>query len=233
VWALVVAGILGTPASGFAQTTTRAALPAWRPLRPVLSIGGGWIGADALGSVTAETRSAVTATTTPPRFPLFRTQSTLGGAPRVEVAVGIPATSSVLIEVLGSLARPTLSTAISGDAEGARATTATELVDEYTVGTRAIWDLRRWEWWGRARPFVTGGGAYLRQLHEDRVLVETGQVWSAGAGLRYWLRRTGPRPGRAIGLTGEAGWAWRTGGIAFVDGARSMPTVALRAFVGF
>jgi hypothetical protein len=230
---LVAAIVLAAAAPGLAQPAGRAPLPAWRPWRPVISVGGGWIGADALGAVTAETRAATIGTSSPPPFPLFRTDSTLGGAPRVETAIGVPVTASLMVEVLGSVARPTLSTAISGDAEGARSATATESVDEYTVGARLTWDLRRWAWGGRARPFVAAGGAYLRQLHEDRVLVETGQVWSAGGGVRVWLRRGGPRLGPSVGAAGELGWSWRSGGIAFVDGTRSMPTAGLRAFVGF
>jgi hypothetical protein len=231
---LAAAAVVLTAATpGLAQPAARAPLPSWRPWRPVISAGGGWIGADAVGAVTAETRTATIGTSSPPPFPLFRTDSTLRSAARFEAAIGVPVSTSLMVEVLGSVARPTLSTAISGDVEGARSATATEWVDEYTVGARLIWDLGRWEWGGRARPFVAAGGAYLRQLHEDRVLVETGQVWSAGGGVRVWLRRGGPRLGPSIGAAGEIGWSWRSGGIAFVDGARSMPTAGLRAVVGF
>ena len=40
----------------------------------------------------------------------------------------------------------------------------------------------------RLAPFVAGGAGYLRQLHEDRTLAETGQIYYAGGGARYWLR---------------------------------------------
>ena len=54
----------------------------------------------------------------------------------------------------------------------------------------------------RVRPFVIGGGGYLRQLYDERTLVETGSVYYAGAGVRYWLRG-GDGQRRSIGLRGD------------------------------
>jgi len=221
--------VLAGAASAEAQPALSSPAP-WRPWRPVVSVGGGWVGADALGEVRAETRATGLGTLTPSPFTLFETASTLDAAPRAELAIAVPVTSAVALEVVGTLARPTLTTSISRDAESAPATTASESVDEYTVGARVVYDLTRWSLGRRARPFVAAGGAYLRQLHEDQVLVETGQVWSAGAGLRVWLR--GAREGRSLGLTGEIGWSWRTGGITFTSGARGVPTASVRLFAG-
>lgn len=216
-----------------ADASAQTSPPAWRPWRPLIAVGVGWIATDTLGSVTAATRTAAVGTSTPAPFTLFRTDSTLGGAARAELGLGLALTQSLAVEVVGTAARPTLETRISGDAEGAVAVTASERVDEYTVGARASYEWRRWSWWGRARPFVAAGGAYLRQLHQDQALVETGQMWTASGGVRWFLRGGGPRHTRPLGLAGEFGWAWRTGGIAFVDGARSMPTAQLRLFAAF
>ena len=202
----------------------------WRPWHPVLSVGGGWAGGESLGTVRAESRATGLGTLTPSAFPLFTTDSTLDAGPRAELALAVPVTRTLLVEVLGTLARPTLSTAISRDAEGAPATTVTEDVDDYTVGGRVLYDVPRLAVGDRARPYVLAGGAYRRQLHEDRVLVETGQVWTAGAGLRLWL--LGARQGRSLGVTTELAWQWRTGGIAFTDGARGVPSFSLRLFAG-
>lgn len=208
-----------------------AAQPAlWRPWRPVISLGGGWTGAEALGTVRADTRAAGLGTLTPSAFPLFTAESTLEGAPRAELTVAVPVTRTLLVEVLGTVARATLSTAISRDAEGAPATTVTEDVDDYTVGGRVLYEVPRLSIGKRARPYLLAGGAYLRQLHEDQVLVETGQAWTAGAGLRLWT--AGARQGRSLGVTTEFAWQWRTGGIAFTDGARGVPSFALRLFAG-
>ncbi len=224
---VLVAVFTGT----FVVTAPAAAQPAlWRPWHPVISLGGGWTGAEALGTVRAETRATGLGTLTPSAFPLFTADSTLEGSPRAELAVAVPVTRTLLVEVLGTVARPTLSTAISRDAEGAPATTVTEDVDDYTVGARVLYEVPRLAFGGRARPYLLAGGAYLRQLHEDQVLVETGQAWTAGAGLRVWL--AGARQGRSLGVTTELAWQWRSGGIAFTDGVRAVPSIALRIFAG-
>jgi hypothetical protein len=224
---MLVAVLTGT----LVVTAPAAAQPAlWRPWRPVISLGGGWTGAEALGTVRAETRATGLGTLTPSAFPLFTADSTLEGAPRAELAVAVPVTRRLLVEMLGTVARPTLSTAISRDAEGAPATTATEDVDDYTVGARVLYEVPRLAFGGRARPYLLAGGAYLRQLHEDQVLVETGQAWTAGAGLRVWF--AGARQGRSLGVTTELAWQWRTGGIAFTDGVRGVPSLSLRLFAG-
>jgi hypothetical protein len=218
-------------ASVLVLTDTAAAQPAlWRPWHPVISLGGAWTGAESLGSVRAETRASSLGTLTPSAFPLFTTDSTLEAGPRAELALAVPVTRTLLVEVLGTAARPTLSTAISRDAESAPVTTATESVDDYTIGARVLYDVPRLSLGHRARPYLLAGGAYLRQLHEDRVLVETGKVWTAGAGLRLWLAGAGQ--GRSLGVTTELAWHWRTGGIAFTDGARGVPSISLRLFAG-
>lgn len=222
-------GIVVTSVLLLAQPAAAQPAP-WRPWRPVISIGGAWTGQEALGTVRAETRATGLGTLTPPGFPLFTAESTLEAAPRAELAVALPVTRTLLVEVLGTVARPTLSTAVSRDAEGAPATTVTEDVDDYTVGARLLYDVPRLSIGHRARPYLLAGGAYLRQLHEDQVLVETGQAWTAGAGLRVWL--AGARQGRSLGLTTELAWLWRTGGITFTDGARGVPSIALRLFAG-
>lgn len=227
---LIVAALCACGGTAPAHAQTATAVPLWRPWRPVVSLGGGWLGSDGLGRVSAETRAATPGTTTPPASTLFRTDSRLGGAPRVDLGVIVPVTPRLGLEVAGTVARPTLRTEIQGDIENAPATTATERVAEYTLGGRATFELTRLAWAGRIRPFVAAGGAYLRQLHEDNVLVETGQVWSAGGGVRWWAR--GGRRRRPLGVALETGWSWRTGGIAFTDGARSMPWIGLRGFAG-
>ncbi len=226
----VVVACLWAWGAGVTPATAQSVRPEWRPWHPVLSIGGGWAGSESLGTVTAETRATGIATLTPSPFPLFQTTSTLDGGPRAELALALPVTPTLAVEIVGTMARPTLTTAISRDAETAPAASASEQIDDYTVGARLLYELSHWSFGGRARPFLAAGGAYLRQLHEDQVLVETGQVWTAGAGLRVWL--LGARQGRSLGVTTEVGWAWRTGGITFTDGARGAPTASIRLFAG-
>ncbi|MDP2388805.1 MAG: hypothetical protein Q8N52_00650, partial [Acidobacteriota bacterium] len=82
----------------------------------------------------------------------------------------------------------------------------------------------------RVRPLVVGGAGYLRQLHEERTLVETGQVYYAGVGARYWIRG-GSGTARSLGLRGDLRANLRRGGIDFEDKARVYPTFAVHLFL--
>lgn len=227
----VLALTLTTAAAADAQPGAES--PTFRPWHPLVSIGGGIVGSEALGNRTIETRSVAVGTTTPPPFTLFRTESTLDRGGRGEAVIAVPVTRTLSIDLFGTAGRRTMTTAISGDAEGAPSTDATQEVSEYLAGARASL-LLPGRWLGRrARPFATAGGAYLRQLHDENVLVETGQAWMAGAGVHWWLRGGGGRPAPSLGLTAELGWQWRSGGIAFDDGVRGLPTASLRVFAGF
>jgi hypothetical protein len=196
----------------------------------MLSVGGGWTGADALGGADAVTRAPAVGAATPPPFVLFRTESELGAAPAAELALAVAVTRAWAVEVRGATARPTLTTTITGDAEASGTFTATERVSEYVVDASAIYHLGRPRPGNRTRFYVLGGGGYLRQLHADNVLAETGATWHAGAGARVWLRGGDGRR-RDLGLTGDLRWTWRKNGISFDDSVRSVPTVSLRVFV--
>ena len=205
--------------------------PALRPWRPVFEVAAGWVGTSDLGRVEATTRGAAVGAATAPAFRLFSTDSQLGAALAAGVSVVLPVSRQWAAAVRGSAARPTLTTRISADAEGAPSVEATEAVSDYTVDLSVLYQLPR-VGGRRARPYLVAGGGYLRQLHEDNTLVETGRTWHGGAGLRWWLRG-GDQATRAMGLTGEVRWVWRTGGITFADGTRAMPAAVLALFVGF
>ncbi len=83
----------------------------------------------------------------------------------------------------------------------------------------------------RLAPFVIGGAGYLRQLHEDRTLAETGRIYYAGGGARYWLRG-GHDNSRPIGLRGEFRINLRSNGIDFEDKMRTYPTFSVFVFIG-
>lgn len=228
-----IAGVLTLTLATTAAAQSGDESPSFRPWHPLVSIGGGVVGREAIGERTIETRAVATGTTTPPPFTLFRTESTLDRGGRGEAVIAVPVTRTLSIDLFGTAGRRTMTTTISGDAEGAPSTEATQDVSEYVVGARASL-LLPGRWLGRrARPFATAGGAYLRQLHDDNVLVETGQAWMAGAGVHWWLRGSTGGSAVALGLTTELGWQWRSGGLAFDDGVRGLPTASLRVFAGF
>jgi hypothetical protein len=226
--ALLTVAVLLAGAPPVARAQSGPALRAWRP---VFELAAGWNGASDLGRVEATTRAASVGTATAPAFRLFTTASELGAAPGAVVAVLLPVSRQWAVAVRGAAARPTLTTRISNDAEGTPSAEATEEIADYTVDLSVLYQLPRLGG-RRARPYLVAGGGYLRQLHEDNALVETGRTWHGGGGLRWWLRG-GDQTTRAVGLTGEVRWVWRSDGIAFADGARALPAAALGLFVGF
>lgn len=232
VHALALAIVFGcVPERLFAQAAAGSGGRALRPWRPVIGVGGAWLGAQDLGRVTAQTRRAAVGVTAPQLFTLFTTETNLGGAPAAALSVTVPITRQWAVVVRGGAARPTLTTTITGDAEGAPATEATEQTADYTVEASVAYQLPRLG--GRhARAYLLAGGGYLRQLHEANVLVETGHSWHTGAGLRWWLRG-GDGRARALGLTGELRWVWQSGGIAYTTATRSIPAAAAGFFVSF
>lgn len=203
----------------------------WRPWHPVIGLGAALGGSEPLGARTIEARAVAVGTTTPPGFTLFRADSTLGRGLAGDVVVLLPVTPSFAVEVRGTAGRRTLTTRISADPEGATGTAASERVTDVEIGGRASWLLPAGPW-RRLRPYLAAGGAYLRQLHQDRVLVETGRAWRIDAGTHVWLREP-RRGGLALGVSTELGWHWRTGGITFDDKARSSPAATARLLVAF
>jgi hypothetical protein len=145
--------------------------------------------------------------------------------------VGFTLTPRLSIEAGASFARPRVSLAISQDQElGAQALEGEEL-QQYVVDAGVVW-LLPVRLGRRGRPFVTGGAGYLRQLHQERTLVETGQVFHAGTGLNYWLRG-GVGSSRSFGVRTEARVSFKKDGIDYENQIRAFPSVRLFGFVGF
>jgi hypothetical protein len=103
-----------------------------------------------------------------------------------------------------------------------------ERLAQYVIDLGVVWQLPR-PVLGRLRPFVTGGGGYLRQLYDERTLVETGQVYYLGGGVRYWLSGGDARR-RSLGLRGDVRATWRLDGVDFEDQTRAWPSVSLLMF---
>lgn len=227
--ALAAAAILvsGNPTS--AQSRPAAAL---RPGHLVIGLGGAWVGTDTLGTVRAETRATALGTTSPPPFTLFDTSSRLDGGAGADLTLTMAVTRGWAVEVRGGMRHPTLTTTITADAEAAGTFTATEDVAEYVVDASVLYH-PSWAGLGsRGQAYLLAGGGYLRQLHDEDALVETGSSAHLGAGTRWWLAG-GHGDGLEAGLTGDVRWVIRRDGITFDDGWRSLPALSVRAFVGF
>ena len=118
---------------------------------------------------------------------------------------------------------------LSGDAEAAPATLDAERLSQLTIDAGLVWQLPRPILGQKLRPFVSGGGGYLRQLYDERTLVETGSLVYAGGGVRYWIRG-GDGVHRALGLRGDVRAVWRIDGVNFEDKTRVGPTVSVMLF---
>lgn len=190
--------------------------------------GLGWSGGYDIGASSAQLRPNAPGAAAPP-FTLFSVDSRIAPSPGGEVRVGVAITPRFTVEGGVLIANQRLAFAVSGDPESTAQQLDGETLHHYLFDAGVTWELpllRR----SRMRTFASGGGGYLRQLHQDRTLVETGQVYYAGGGARYWLRG-GPTSSRSLGIRGDVRMNIRRRGIDFDNRARTYPTASLLMFV--
>jgi hypothetical protein len=192
------------------------------------SFGGLWIGGAALGSTQAELRAN---NVTPTPFRLFATETDAGSTPGFDVRAGYWIMPSLLVEASFVRATPELRTAISADAEGAAALTVAESLDQYFISGNVLWLFENFRFGGTV-PFVSGGLGYLRQLHEGQTLVETGQVYQIGGGVRRplltdlgWVRSLGLRVQGSVYVLRD--------GVQLEDQARTHGAISGAVYVTF
>jgi hypothetical protein len=219
LWCLV----LMTPGAAWAQEA-----PELRAHRFVLDGGVMWSGGYPLGAVDAQLRSNATGSTPPP-FTLFSASSEMGSAASAVARLGFTLTPRVMLEGGASFGTPHVRTDISKDTETGPQELAGEALKQYVIDGALVWHLPL-RFGARARPFVVGGAGYVRQLHEERTMVETGQVYYGGIGARYWFRG-GSGTARSIGLRTDVRANVRRGGIDFENKVRVFPSVVAGLFI--
>jgi hypothetical protein len=137
---------------------------------------------------------------------LFSASTRVDPAVGAQARLGVYLSRSVSVEGGVQYSRPVLNVRLTGDAEGAEANTASETITRYVFDGALVIHLLPLSFaGGRGVPFVTGGGGYVRELHEGSELVETGKQLHAGAGLKVWF---GDR--RRFGVRGDAGVVFAT-----------------------
>jgi hypothetical protein len=189
--------------------------------RVEVSVGVIRVGEVSLGTADAKLSTASGGTTS-----LFETSSAIEGVAGINLRVNMRAWKRIEAEAFASIARPTLATAISNDLEATETVNASEPIEQYVVGGGALWYLPVRFSGPRFMPFVAGGIAYLRELHEENTLVQTGTVYELGAGAKYWfLSRTAARL-KGLGVRGDARISARSKGVAFDDGLRYGPALS-------
>ena len=202
--------------------------PVLQAHRVVVEGGLVWSGSYPLGDASAQLRSN-TVGVTPPPFTLFSTSSKVGPVASASVRVGFTLTPWLLIEGGGSFGMPRVGVAITQDTEVAGQELEGEELQQYFFDGAVMWHVPV-RLGSRLRPFIIGGGGYLRQLHEERTMVETGQIYYGGVGARYWIRG-GTGTTRSFGLRGDLRTNMRRGGIDFENKVRLFPTLAVHLFL--
>ena len=190
--------------------------------------GLGWCGGYDIGNSTAELRTNSPGSFTPP-FTLFNVDSRISPSPGGEVRVGVALSRELALEGGVLFAKRRLAFRITGDAETTGPQLDGETLQHYVFDAGLLWQLPVLR--GRSvRTFAGAGAGYLRQLHQDRTLVETGEVYYVLGGARYWLRGL-PNSSRSLGLRGDVRVNLRRNGIDFDDRTRIYPTVSVLMFL--
>jgi len=199
------------------------------PGRITVSAGVWWMGEMPVGSMDATETGGVA----PVRYRLFATDTSLAPSIGVDTAVGLRLSRVIDTELSASYGAPELRTRIRADAEGIPDTEAVEAVGQLAIEASLLVHVTPWSLFGRATPFVSVGGGYLRQLHEGRTLAETGAIYHAGGGVTIMLRSGGRGVLKGAGLRADARAIVRKGGVAFDDDARVTPALEAAWFVRF
>ena len=189
-----------------------------------LNLAGGY----PIGDATAELRGNGLGGSPPP-FTLFRAESSVEAVAGGEFRVGFGLSRNVAVEVGVGYSSPGIRTALSEDAEADAITIDAEQLAQYVIDVGATWQLSRPVIAGRVRPFVTGGAGYLRQLYDERTLVETGRIYYVGGGVRAWLRG-GDGQRRSLGIRSDVRATWRQDGVEFEEKTRLWPSVTAMIF---
>jgi hypothetical protein len=205
--------------------------PAFRPHRVTFAAGVPLSGGYPIGDITAPLRRNTTSAST--ASTLLRAESRVDRAAGVEARAGVAISRSIALEVAGGYSTPELSVRISNDPELQGEATASDRLSQYTVDVSALYLLPRLHLGDTARPYVLGGGGYVRQLDEARLNVHSGSSIHAGAGIQYWVRGATNRQQRPFGARAELRLVRRSGGIDFEDRSRVFPAVSVLGFIGF
>lgn len=149
-----------------------------------------------------------------------------GGA--AEVRIGWRLLRRVYAEATGGLGVNDVRVRISEDIEQAPDETIASRLTQITIEGGALVEVARLgALGGELVPFLTGGAGYLRQVHEDRVLIETGQTAYGGAGIKW--RSGAARPKgllQRVVVRADLRLVSRSGGADIDESRRSYITVS-------
>jgi hypothetical protein len=156
-------------------------------------------------------------------FSLFSTSSTLSAMTGGELHVGVHMIESLELFGAASFGSRQLRIEATNDKENAAAVTASEKLQQFTFTGGVLWFLSQ----TRVAPFLSAEAGQMRQLHEDKTLVESGLVYMAGAGVNMLFAARG-----TAGLR-LAGRAMVRSKQFLLDTKRVSPAVGVSVFVRF
>jgi hypothetical protein len=171
---LVVTGVLVPGAVGVAAQT--ASEPTGRLH---IGVGAGWLGGAALGEQPADLRAPSGGP-----YRLFNSETDLRPTGSFEARLGVDLTRRFGVEGRAAINKPELRTVVSSDAETTGSFTIVEGIDQYVFDGGILF---RFDMWAGLTPFASAGAGYIRQLHDQQELVETGLLYYVGGAFTHAL----------------------------------------------
>jgi hypothetical protein len=150
----------------------------------------------------------------------------------VDLRAGFDLSRRFGVEAHVLFGQPEVHTEISSDAESVPTLTAVERVDHYLIDGGIVFRLNEFTVNG-FQPFITAGAGYLRQLHEGLTVIETGRLFYAGAGARYWIFTRARGIPRGGGVRADVRLNVLSGGIEIEERARRQPSISGSFFLLF
>jgi len=212
----LICALMASAAPAFAQEGAAGG-------RLEFAVGPMWMGRTTLAGGDANETTSTGGT-----FRLFTTSSTMSSMAGLEAHLGYRLAGRIELQGNVSYVEPELRVAISNDVENASAITAAERIQQYTFGGGVLLYLSRGE---KLASFFEADGAYLRLLHEDRTLVDTGRSYGAGFGVKYAFH-TSSSGMKAVGARIDARAVARSKATLF-DKARIAPEAGVALYVRF
>lgn len=201
-----------------------AGLASAQPRLEVSGSGAWWGGYD-LGS----RRPTITGPQTPTGSPvaIFDSEVTQRSGAGAEARIGWRVWRGVHAEATGGFVSSTLEARVTNDLEDAADVTVSSSLTQVTIEGGAVFELPALGAGRHLVPFVSGGAGHLRQVHEDRVLVETGTTLYGGGGVKWRVGGENPKGFvQRLVVRGDLRFVSRTGGTGVDDERRNYITVS-------
>jgi hypothetical protein len=157
-------------------------------------------------------------------YTLFKSEPRIDSSPAYEARIGVRVSPTLTLE---GTARPELSSRLSSDVEGIPDVTVVEDLSVYIIDVAVLGTFGTAPT-SRVTPFVRIGAGYVRELHDDNALVQTGGAFHAGGGVTMWFNG-----GQTVGLRADARVYVIRGGIDLDGGTRTQAAGAGALVVAF